>query len=402
MRIYLYLRRFPRLGTPIASGMNKAVHGLATGLVHAGATVTILCEDRQPSHIETESGYDIRCFYNRTKPSSFTVSSALKDFIDTEMEPGLVVLNGIFMPSVALIARRLHRRGIQYVMAPHDPYHPEIFRKRAHAKWPYWFLLERPALRRAVAVQVLDERHRNYLRHLNVATRVIPLPNGFTPAEAAHEPTPLDNGDPRFMFLGRIDSHNKGLDLLIKAFMPLAESTTARLTLAGPPWGDRAMLERMSASLIRKNRVEFLDPDFTRTSSQVISDYHVFCLPSRFEGFGLAALEAMLAARPVLVSEVGGIAPHVIAAGCGVVVKSDVESIRAGMLNLLSRRNEWTEMGRRGREYVLKNLTWDRIGQEALKAYKRATVEKNSIELLSIPMHMRTTERPAQMVLQDA
>ena len=39
--------------------------------------------------------------------------------------------------------------------------------------------------------------------------------------------------------------------------------------------------------------------------------HDLFVLPSRFEGFGLSALEAMLAARPVLVSDVAGLAPHI-------------------------------------------------------------------------------------------
>jgi glycosyltransferase involved in cell wall biosynthesis len=370
MRVYLYLRTFPRLGTPINGGLNKAIHGLACGLVRAGAPVTILCEGRVAGRIQTENGFEIRCFANRTRPSSFTVSHELKEFIDRDLEPGVVVLNGIFMPAVSLLARHLHRRGIHYIAAPHDPYHPEIFRKRSFIKWPYWYLLERPMLRQAAAIQILDERHEQYLRRLSVDNAVIALPNGYMPIEAEREPTVPDPGEPRLLFLGRMDSHNKGLDLLLRAFSKIAAGTGMKLTLQGPNTGDRGSLEKQAKALIGKDQISFENVDFTRTSSDVISGHHIFCLPSRFEGFGMAALEAMLAGRPLLVSNVAGIASHVAKCDCGVVVSSNADSIQQGLMELLLRRQEWPEMGRRGREYALKNLRWDDIAHNALNEYR--------------------------------
>jgi len=117
--------------------------------------------------------------------------------------------------------------------------------------------------------------------------------------------------------------------------------------------------------------VRILEPDYSRSSPAVVSDHHVFCLPSRFEGFGLAALEAMLAARPVLVSDVSGIAPHVRAARCGVVVESKVSSIRAGIREMLACKDQWAAMGQRGREYVMAKLKWETIAEESLKAYRK-------------------------------
>lgn len=371
MRTYLYLRTFPRLGTPLNGGLRKAIHGLATGLVHAGAKVTILCEGREAGHIQTEFGYDIRCFPNRTGPSSFTVSPELKEFIEQDMEFGVVVLNGIFMPAVAMIARLLKKKGIRYIAAPHDPYHPEIFRKKSYMKWPYWYLLERPMLRNATAIQVLDADHRDCLRELDVATTVIPLPNGYLPEDAEHLPTPLPQGDPRLLFLGRMDSHNKGLDHLLAAFARLGREGRAKLTLQGPSTGDLRALQKQARSLKRKDQIKFLPVDFSRTSAEVIADHHIVCLPSRFEGFGMAALEAMLAGRPVLVSCVSGIALHVAKCGCGVVVHSDVKSIHEGLAELMSLRSEWAEMGRRGREYALQHLNWQDIGEKALREYRR-------------------------------
>jgi glycosyltransferase involved in cell wall biosynthesis len=97
----------------------------------------------------------------------------------------------------------------------------------------------------------------------------------------------------------------------------------------------------------------------------------VLCLPSRFEGFGLVALEAMLAGRPMLISERAGVARHVVAAGCGLSVAPTVEGLVDGLRTLLCRRDQWAGMGRRGHRYVLERLEWDHIAATALRSYAR-------------------------------
>ena len=81
-------------------------------------------------------------------------------------------------------------------------------------------------------------------------------------------------------------------------------------------------------------------------------------------------MEAMLAARPVVISDIAGLAPHVARAGAGVVVDSNVESIRDGLLKMLDLRKEWPAMGRAGRRYALEHFQWDHIAAKAVKDYQ--------------------------------
>ena len=266
------------------------------------------------------------------------VSDGLKQYLLDRRRDVLVVLDGVFHPSVYAVSHWLRKNGVPYVAAPHDPYHPSIFRKNAHVKWPYWYLRERPMLRAAAAVQVLDGRHGAFLKRLRVRTEVFETPNGFLPAEVPPEQSLRwgGGGVPRLVFMGRLDAFNKGLDLLLEAFarLPVSDAT---LAVRGPDAGDAARLGHLARSLGVSGRVDFPGPDFTRSGPGILADYDVFCLPSRFEGFGLAALEAMLAGRPLVVSDVAGIAPHVRASGCGVVVEPDVASVVSGIQTVLSR-----------------------------------------------------------------
>jgi glycosyltransferase involved in cell wall biosynthesis len=367
--------------------MIKAVHGLAAGFAQNGARVTVLCEGPQTSVMQSPAGYEIRCFaYNGSGSiRGSSIPRSLERYVKDCCDPGVFVLNGVFNPNVYLLSRVCLRSGIPYIVAPHDPYHPSIFGTNRHLKWPYWYLRERPMLRSARAVQVLDFRHAEWLRALAVHTPVIEVLNGYAP-EDVH---PLDvlewrsQGPPRLLYLGRIDYHNKGLDILLDAFAQLTGQTDAILTLQGPDWGDRDAMQRRAARLNLGPRVRFREPEFEKAAALISAEHDVFLLPSRFEGFGLSALEAMLAGRVLLVSDVAGIAPHVRASGCGMVISADVAHIKSGLVEILAMRSNWKEMGLAGREYALTHLRWERIAAETLEQY-RALLSSSSDRIVAV------------------
>jgi glycosyltransferase involved in cell wall biosynthesis len=370
MQVYLYVRHFPPMGDRLHDGIVKAVHGLASGLVAAGAAVTILSENSatEDSSVLTAAGYTIKCFSNpiQTRPS-FRLSPRLDPYIRNLPPHSLVILNGIFHASIYSLSRLCRKHHIPYVIAPHDVYSPAMFSKSPHLKWTYWWLLEKRMLEQARALQVLDIRQGDWLQRLGISTPILEVHNGIAIESELNEKSRYLS-IPKLFFFGRIDIYHKGLDLLLEAFREVVSETDAELVIQGPDEGDRLRLERQARMI---PRVTFLEAEYERSPVSVMGDYDIFCLPSRFEGFGLAALEAMVAGRVLLVSEEAGIAPHVVASGCGVVVQPNVAAIKEGLLALLQRRQEWQVMGMQGRRYALERLDWTQIGVEALGHYVR-------------------------------
>ncbi len=95
----------------------------------------------------------------------------------------------------------------------------------------------------------------------------------------------------------------------------------------------------------------------------------VFCMPCKsrwggleVEGLGLVFLEAASTAIPVLAGDSGGSPETVIPGETGFVVSS-VSDIREGLEILLSDPVRAGEMGRNGREFVMREFTWDRVVQ---------------------------------------
>jgi glycosyltransferase involved in cell wall biosynthesis len=297
---------------------------------------------------------------------SFRISPRLAAYLGNLAPGSLVILNGIFHASVYSLSRLCRQHSIPYIIAPHDVYSPPMFRKSPQLKWVYWWLLEKRMLQQAIGVQVLDMRQAEWLKSLGVNAPFLEVPNGITD-DSDFNPTFHSNRVPRLFFFGRMDIYHKGLDWLLEAVREI-ESEPIDLVIQGPDEGDRPRLEQLAQGMAR---VRFLEPEFERSAVAMMGEHDIFCLPSRFEGFGLAALEAMVAARVLLVSEASGIAPHVLASGCGVVVPPSVAGIKRGLRNLLERRQEWQQMGMQGRQYALERLDWRVIGAAALEEYER-------------------------------
>jgi serine acetyltransferase/glycosyltransferase involved in cell wall biosynthesis len=376
MKIHFYWKIFPAAGEPLLDGTSRAVHGLASGLASLGQDVTVVCEGQENSLRQSRNGYAIRCLAHpgrvaRAGSLRFATAPGLREFLATN-RPDLALLNGFFNPHVYAYSRVFIEHHIPYVSVPHNPYDSRVFGRKPLLKWPYWYLFERRVLKHARAVQWLDERQAK--QPLGLRTQPIVAPNGF----ADEQVPPEENlefrteGPIQILFFGRLDIYHKGIDILIEAFSRFSQSYDARFTLQGPDWRhERGAIE----SLLQERNVqhaEVREPNFTQAAPELIAEHDVMCMPSRFEGFGLSALEAMLAARVLLVGESAGIAAHIEKSGCGVLVKPTVDSVYAGLCDLAKRRASWKEMGLKGRAHALQNLHWNKIARDLLPQYQEA------------------------------
>ena len=96
----------------------------------------------------------------------------------------------------------------------------------------------------------------------------------------------------------------------------------------------------------------------------------VVVVPSRFEGFGLPAVEAMACGAPVVASAAGALREVVRAGGGGVLVPAADPEALAGALNaLLDAPEERRSLGARGRERVVERFSWPRIARATVDAY---------------------------------
>jgi glycosyltransferase involved in cell wall biosynthesis len=112
----------------------------------------------------------------------------------------------------------------------------------------------------------------------------------------------IDGPVRRFAMLGRLDVQ-KGFDVALAGFRAAA-GTEDRLEIVGEG-PERERLERMAAGDARIRFAGWRDP------AEALAEVDAVLMPSRWEAFGLVALEAQAAGRLVLVSNADGLADHV-------------------------------------------------------------------------------------------
>lgn len=116
--------------------------------------------------------------------------------------------------------------------------------------------------------------------------------------------SPIPEGARTVLAAGRASSE-KGLDVLVAALAePDCAGTAATIVTDGP---DRPALEAQVASLGVADRV-VLSPLVSRSELfDLMRRHHIVAVPSRREGLGMVALEALALGRPVVASAVGGL-----------------------------------------------------------------------------------------------
>jgi len=175
--------------------------------------------------------------------------------------------------------------------------------------------------------------------------------------------------------IGRL-SRNKGFDLLVDAFAVVAqrsEHTVLRLALGSEMEATtedpmRAELEIKIRNFGLQDRVILGDslpddemPDFYRAAD-------VFCLPSRYEPFGMTAIEAMACGTPTVVTTHGGLY-RALTYGTDALFADSLDDMDFGItiLKVLRYPKIRSRLAMEGAHKVRSLFTWTGIAQQLLK-----------------------------------
>jgi glycosyltransferase involved in cell wall biosynthesis len=255
--------------------------------------------------------------------------------------------------------------------------------KRLSLRW-----IELPILRSASAIQYTSqaEQLEASLAHPAIASlpsAVIPLAiEAVNPsAESAGFFTkfPEASGRPIVLFLSRLDP-KKGLELLLEAFARVRSSVDrSLLVIAGEGTAGYTASLRARADALNLNRdivwAGFLSGDEKTAAFAAAS---IFVLPSFSENFGIAALEALAAGVPVILSDQVALSDEIRDADAGLVAPCEAEPLAEKIITLLLDPELRQRFGRNSRRLVQERFSMEAVGRALKDLYQRCSSLKLS------------------------
>jgi glycosyltransferase involved in cell wall biosynthesis len=162
------------------------------------------------------------------------------------------------------------------------------------------------------------------------------------------------------LFIGVEFARKGGWDLLEAFRIVRQHRPKATLQVVGPR--TLTIPARLAAGVVFHGYLSKSDPTANAKLDVLFRSASLFALPSRYEPFGIAPLEAMVHEVPALVTNRWALREMVTPGDTGEHVDcGDIEQISAKIEAMLADPGRLARMGRAGRKRVLDYYTWDQV-----------------------------------------
>lgn len=180
------------------------------------------------------------------------------------------------------------------------------------------------------------------------------------------------------LYFGRLDIYHKGLDTLLEAVAILVKERPAlEIRIAGRG-KDAERVAELTRSLGIEKNVRLIGAVTDAERNALLAGAEVQLMPSRFEGFGLAAAEAMAAGVPLVASDAGSLPEVVDAPRGGVLVPvGNADELAKATARLLSSADARSRLSSSARESA-RRFQWRAVANDHLKFIMNIAATRNT------------------------
>lgn len=363
--------------TPKRGGDVNVVYNLSKQLVSRGHEVTVITTD-----FEFDEGYAKSLARVRIIPFKvivriglFLISPSMKKWLKKEIKNyNLIHLHNLQSYQNNVVYHYAREYGIPCVLQAHG-LAPRIM-ERSVLKKLYNWVWGYSILKDASKVIALTKTEVKEYKEMGVAENKVEIvPNGIDLSEYDNLPKKgefreqygIREDEKMILYLGRIHKI-KGIDLLVKAFADLVkELKDVKLVIVGPDDGFLQTLKKQIEDLKINDKILFTGPLYGKDKVKAYVDADVYVLPSVYEIFSVAVLEACACGTPVIVTNRCGIVNFVNKVGY--VVEYDKDQLRDAIFEVLGDEGLRRGFGEEGKRLVKEEFGWDRIVLHVEKIY---------------------------------
>lgn len=296
------------------------------------------------------------------------LSSRLQRALD-EAQPPFAVLHahGLWLAPNLYPAWTARRTGAAFVVSPRGMLGEAALRFSGVKKALVWRLLQGPAARGAACFHATGEAEAQEIRAMGLTAPIAVIPNGVDLPPSVPPKAP---GPRTALSLGRVHP-KKGLDRLVQAWSAIEPvHPDWRLRIVGPSELGHAEELTAQAGRLRLSRVSVEGPLTGDAKQAAYAQADLFVLPTLNENFAMTVAEALAAGVPVI-STKGAPWSGLEAERCGWWIDHGPEALAASLTRAMSLPPaELQAMGARGRDWMARDYSWDRVAADMLAVYR--------------------------------
>lgn len=368
----------------VVGGLAAHMQGLSRALVQRGHDVTVITQDAATEREQFDEGVRVL----RTPPvpvrspdfmgfvhqlNQQMLGKALEQMLAGERYDLIHAHDWIVAFAAATLKQSLHLPLIATIHATefgrNGGLHNDQQRHISDIEW--WLIFE------AWRVIVCSDSMKGELKHVFQAPddKVRVIPNGI---DTRGLPVPRDmqlrrqyaaDDEEIVFFAGRL-VFEKGVDVLLYALSYLHRvrpNVHAIIAGKGPIQGE---LEQLAYQLGIGHRVHFVGHIDAQLRDKLLAISDVAVFPSRYEPFGIVALEAMASHVPVIAGGVGGLAEIISHGEDGFLIHpGDAGALSADLLTLLDDKKRAHRMAQAAAEKVQRKYSWDSVAEQTESLY---------------------------------
>jgi len=211
------------------------------------------------------------------------------------------------------------------------------------------------------------------------------IPNGVSKVEEIEESENIKQLLERYSYqrlvlaLGRMVPE-KGFDIFIEAAAIILKDYPDCLFVAG---GKGPLLDTYRKRVIRmglEKSIIFVGFLYEQEKNTMLKYCDLMVVPSHYEPFGIVALEAMVAAKPVIASRIGGLASILEDNYSGLYFEAgEIEQLADQIAKVLEDPILGKSLGENAREIALKDYDWEDVRQKTEYIYE-STITTSSVQ----------------------
>lgn len=356
-------------GTLNTGGAERVGVVLANGLAKNGHDVTYMVHNQGDITYKLDSQISIIWFNNKPKHriiSHFKIFWQILQTITTVKPDVIIEILHVYAHEL-LLARSLSFHKCPIILTDHNSY------ERPHDvqsdyRWWYrkWILNKKFNL-----ITVLTQTDKDYIDNKLRNVEVMYNPLAITPVENVPQKEKI------ILSVGRLGVwHTKGFDLLIRAWNKISNlHKDWKLVIIGD--GDDKSKQYLQNLCNADSNIEF--QNFT---SDIIEEYKkasIYCLASRYEGWGLVMVEAMSQGCATIACNYKGRQAECITDGIdGLLCEVDNENAIAEKIELLIndhqlRKRLQTNAIKTSAQYLPESIIpqWEKVIQKSVEYYNK-------------------------------